>query len=222
MKTCWFRFAVEIAPHLEFHRIKEAKATLESIKIKDAKVNICHTIIVSGPVADRPRRASEALKAHKDVLCDRPIAMNIDSARELYICEFDDTKADIDVQRFALGRHAEELNRPGKSFSAVVMSLFSSASKIVCERVVPVVCHLCSFGSQDGIRCMRPTEVSSSLVQGKEHKAEINLLYPNGCVYTIYTALGLESVDTQSFSLSGERCSDLPLSQGGKLVDQVD
>ncbi|EKX40616.1 hypothetical protein GUITHDRAFT_164650 [Guillardia theta CCMP2712] len=232
--------------------IKEAKATLESMKIKEAKVvpssqytdvlndksvrigeywcnhasrdllNVILAVIISGPVVDRPRRASEALKAHKDVLCDRPIAMTIDSAREL----------------FALGRRQKQVlmtllpGRPGKSFSAVVMSLFSSASKIVCERVIPdgykhplldkkinpsdpsveamfidTILHDCF--AVNFCMCMRPTEVSSCLVSGKEHKAEITVLYPNGCVYTIFTALGLESVDTQSFSLSGERLVEM-------------
>ena len=120
--------------------------------------------------------------------------------------------------------------RPGKAFSAVVMSLFSSASEIACQRLLPddfsgpaaalrmdeatIRMLLNDVAMQDVFAvnfsiCMRPLSVSCQRIDSTIHCLKVALTYPNKCVLTIKCGLGQTHLDTQLFKLSGEGLSDM-------------
>jgi len=118
----------------------------------------------------------------------------------------------------------------GQAFSAVVMSLFSSAELIECQRKLPdgfqAVQKEVDVGDKACIKlltdmamhdifavnfsvCMRPLSVTAKRIASDTHSLEVSVTYPNQCIYTVRGGLGQDHVDTQLFKLTGEALSSM-------------
>lgn len=225
---CLVRWIVED----DAERVAAAKKDIDELGLEDVRVvpsarysdvlsdRFVRVVIIGGLPELREERAREALSAGKNVLCERPIAFTLQSSKEI----------------FELARNSETIfmpmlpGRPGKAFSAVVMSLFSSAELIECQRKLPdgfqAVQKEVDVGDKACIKlltdmamhdifavnfsvCMRPLSVTAKRIASDTHSLEVSVTYPNQCIYTVRGGLGQDHVDTQLFKLTGEALSSM-------------
>ena len=132
---CLVRWIVEDDPTL----VQAAKDDVRKLGLEDVQGvptsryrdaiadRFVRVVIIGGPHQQRHTHAEQALRAGKNVLCDRPIAMTVQTANDL----FETARASHAIFMPMLP------GRPGKAFSAVVMSLFASAERVACQRHLP-------------------------------------------------------------------------------------
>mmetsp|Transcript_39098 Transcript_39098/g.63014 ORF Transcript_39098/g.63014 Transcript_39098/m.63014 type:complete len:428 (+) Transcript_39098:99-1382(+) len=225
---CLVRWIVEDDPEL----VASAKADIAKLSLEDVKVvgtdrysdvlndRFVRVVIIGGPHTERHSKAHDALQACKNVLCDRPIAMSLEAIKDL----------------FSLARQNNVIfmpmlpGRPGKAFSAVVMSLFASATSIACQRRLPdtfctpqrqlelddpaTMMLLTDVAMQDIFAvnfsiCMRPLSVEVKRISTSAHCFEVCVTYPNKCNFAIQCGLGQDDLDSQLFKLSGDSLADM-------------
>lgn len=226
---CLVRWIVEDDAHL----VASAKEDIVKLGLEDVQVvgynrycdvlndRFTRVVIIAGSQKARQTSAEAALKKGKNVLCDRPVGMTVQSVMDM----------------FALARDNQTIfmpmlpGRPGKAFSAVVMSLFASASKIACQRhlpddfdvaqpEVPLDDEACKLLLADVAMhdifavnfsiCMRPLSVFAKRISGSQaHCFEVQVTYPNRCVYTVKAGFGQHDLDTQLFKLTGDSLVDM-------------
>jgi len=189
---CLVRWIVEDDAAL----VQAAKDDVRKLGLQDVQVvptsryvdaltdRFVRVVIIGGPHQHRHAQAEAALKAGKNVLCDRPIAMSVQAAQDL----FETARATQTIFMPMLP------GRPGKAFSAVVMSLFASADKVACQRHLPedfnvdqvppdvsdpeTKMMLCDVAMQDVFAvnfsvCMRPLSVETRRVTAAAHCFEV-------------------------------------------------
>ena len=224
---CLVRWIVED----DADRSAAAKQDIAELQLEDVRVvassryedvlgdRFVRVVILAGPQEAREARAKSALSAGKHVLCERPIAFTLHSAKEVF-----------DLARSKQAIFMPMLpGRPGKAFSAVVMSLFSSSEMIECQRKLPddfkapkqeaqddkaLLMLFADIAMQDIFAvnfsiCMRPLSVTARRIASQEHSVEVSVTYPNRLVYTVRGGFGQDKIDTQLFKLTGEALNSM-------------
>jgi len=231
---CFVTFIVEDNEE----RIKAARAeinglSLQSINIISSKdysqvlMSDVKMVYFCGSSNSKTEMVRNTLSARKGVMCDKPLAPTAAETKEL----------------FATAREMSQVllvnlpGRPGKAFSATIMSLLAGAARIQIERIVnpsftlaprrkidpndpSTEALMINMAMHDVFAvgftiCMRPTSVMVTLMAG-EKAFEAEFEYPNLMVLVVKVEPTLMEHETQKFTLTGEKLIEM------RRVDQMD